>query len=134
MLSFIGSLSPDSEAFAVFVNEKHDYKGKGEVLPNATVQKINSFLKTLKTKKKEEDINSFDVSDIGYFVYCNGISEKDEFNNQLEFRTKLIPYKGNDAWVEPTLMEVKETLLRDSPPDADSKCSYCAYVKKTLMI
>jgi len=63
MLSFIGSLSPDSEAFAVFVNEKHDYKGKGEVLPNATVQKINSFLKTLKTKKKEEDINSFDVSD-----------------------------------------------------------------------
>jgi len=78
--------------------------------------------------------NSFDVSDIGYFVYCNGISEKDEFNNQLEFKTKLIPYKGNDAWVEPTLMEVKETLLQDSPPDADPKCSYCAYVKKTLMI
>ncbi len=78
--------------------------------------------------------NSFDVSDTGYFVYCNGISEKDEFNNLLEFKTKLIPYKGNDSWVEPTLTEVKETLMQDSPPEADSKCSYCAYVKKTLLI
>ena len=64
----------------------------------------------------------------------NGISEKDEFNNLLEFKTKLIPYKGNDSWVEPTLTEVKETLMQDSPPEADSKCSYCAYVKKTLLI
>ena len=78
--------------------------------------------------------NSFDVSDTGYFVYCNGISEKDEFNNQLEFKTELIPYKGNDSWVEPTLMDVKETLMQNSPPDADPKCSYCSYVKKTLMI
>ena len=78
--------------------------------------------------------NSFDVSDTGYFVYCNGISEKDEFNNQLEFKTKLIPYKGNDSWVEPTLIDVKETLMQNSPPDADPKCSYCSYVKKTLMI
>ena len=78
--------------------------------------------------------NSFDVSDMGYFVYCNGISEKDEFNNQLEFKTKLIPYKGNDTWVEPTLLDVKETLMKDTPPDADPKCSYCSYVKKTLLI
>ncbi len=56
------------------------------------------------------------------------------FNNLLEFKTKLIPYKGNDSWVEPTLTEVKETLMQDSPPEADSKCSYCAYVKKTLLI
>ena len=78
--------------------------------------------------------NSFDVSDVGYFVYCNGISEKDEFNNILEFKTKLIPYKGNDSWVEPTLYDLKETLMKDEVPDADSKCSYCSYVKKTLMV
>ena len=78
--------------------------------------------------------NSFDVSDIGYFVYCNGISEKDEFNDQLEFKTKLIPYKGNDSWVEPTLFDVKETLLKDEVPEANPKCSYCSYVKKTLMV
>ena len=78
--------------------------------------------------------NSFDVSDIGYFVYCNGISEKDEFNNILEFKTKLIPYKGNDSWVEPTLHGLKETLMKDEVPLADPKCSYCSYVKKTLMV
>ena len=63
MLSFISSLRPDSEAFAIFVNEKHEYKDKKGVLPNNTVQKINSFLKILKVKKKEENINSFDISD-----------------------------------------------------------------------
>ena len=78
--------------------------------------------------------NSFDVSDIGYFVYCNGISEKDEFNNTLEFKTKLIPYKGNDSWVEPILYDLKETLMKDEAPESNSKCSYCSYVKKTLMI
>tara|TARA_B100000927_G_scaffold128930_1_gene103863 strand:- start:324 stop:1052 length:729 start_codon:yes stop_codon:yes gene_type:complete len=78
--------------------------------------------------------NSFDVSDIGYFVYCNGISEKDEFNNILEFKTKLIPYKGNDSWVEPTLRDLKETLIKDQIPEANSKCSYCSYVKKTLLV
>ena len=52
----------------------------------------------------------------------------------LEFKTKLIPYKGNDSWVEPTLYDLKETLMKDEVPDADSKCSYCSYVKKTLMV
>ncbi|GIS74326.1 MAG: hypothetical protein CM1200mP12_00450 [Gammaproteobacteria bacterium] len=36
--------------------------------------------------------NSFDVSDTAYFVYCNGIKDKNEFNNQIEFKIKLIPY------------------------------------------
>jgi|TARA_B110000305_G_scaffold240334_1_gene310626 CRISPR/Cas system-associated exonuclease Cas4 (RecB family) len=78
--------------------------------------------------------NSFDVSDTAYFVYCNGISEKDEFNDNLEFKTKLIPYKGNDAWIEPTLMDLKATLLSESPPEASPNCSYCSYVRKTLTI
>ena len=74
------------------------------------------------------------LKDITYFVYCNGISEKDEFNNILEFKTKLIPYKGNDSWVEPTLIDLKETLMKDEAPEGDPKCSYCSYVKKTLMV
>ena len=78
--------------------------------------------------------NSFDVSDIGYFVYCNGITEKDEFNNSLEFKTNLIPYKGNDSWIEPTLRDLKQTLMKDEVPEANVKCSYCSYVKKTLMV
>ena len=78
--------------------------------------------------------NSFDVSDTAYFVYCNGIADKDEFNDNLEFKTKLIPYKGNDGWIEPTLFELKETLMSDETPEASPSCSYCNYVKKTLTI
>jgi len=52
MLSFTSSLSPDYEAFAIFVTEKYVYKDKKDILPNNVVQKINSFLDVLKAKKK----------------------------------------------------------------------------------
>ena len=63
MLSFTSSLSPNSEAFAIFVTEKYDYNNKRGILPENTVQKINSFLSVLKIKKNEDDISSFDISD-----------------------------------------------------------------------
>ena len=63
MLSFSSSLSPDSEAFAIFVNEKYQYTDSKGIVSNQVTSKINSFLSSLKTKKKEEDIYSFDLSD-----------------------------------------------------------------------
>ena len=62
MLSFTSSLNTKSEAFAIFVTEKYDYKSRNNVLSNNIIQKINSFLKVLKTRKKEEEISSFDIS------------------------------------------------------------------------
>ena len=62
MLSFKSNLSKDSDALAIFVSEKYYYKDKKGVLPQDVTQKINSFLKLLKNKKKEEDISSFDIS------------------------------------------------------------------------
>src|SRR3989339_1625203 len=43
--------------------------------------------------------NNFKVSDIGYFVYCNGDTDKNAFDGKLEFKVKIIPYTGNDSWV-----------------------------------
>ena len=63
MLSFTSSLSDNNEAFAVFVNEKYEYRDKRDLLPEDTVQKINSFLKESKAKKREKSINSFDISE-----------------------------------------------------------------------
>ena len=62
MLSFTSSLSPNREAFAIFVTEKYDYKDKKRVLLDSEVKKINSFLDVLKAKKKDEALSSFDVS------------------------------------------------------------------------
>jgi len=63
MLSFASSLSSGSEAFALFVTEKYKYIDKNAILPKDINQKINSFLKTLKTKNKKEEISSIDISD-----------------------------------------------------------------------
>ena len=63
MASFISRLSLDSDALAVFVNEKYQYKDKKGVLPKSIVQRINSFLGVLKAKKQSDEINSFDISD-----------------------------------------------------------------------
>ena len=63
MVSFTSSLSPDSDALAIFVNEKYAYKDKKGVLSKSLVQKINSFISVLKVKKKDDEIISFDISD-----------------------------------------------------------------------
>ena len=63
MLSFISSLNPKSEAFAIFVTEKYDYRDKSKVLSNDVIKKIDSFIKVLKNKNKEDTISSFDISD-----------------------------------------------------------------------
>jgi len=62
MLSFTSSLSQDSEAFAVFVTEKYVYNDGNSILSNNINQRINSFIKTLKTKNGEE-ISCIDISD-----------------------------------------------------------------------
>ena len=62
MLSFTSSFSHNSEAFAIFVTEKYDYKDSRDILSKSAAQKIDSFLGVLKAKKREEVISSFDIS------------------------------------------------------------------------
>jgi CRISPR/Cas system-associated exonuclease Cas4 (RecB family) len=78
--------------------------------------------------------NGFKVNDTGYFVYTNGRMDLDGFNNHIEFRTKLIPYKGDDSWVEPALEKMKACMDSGMPSVGDSamggSCEYCAYAKQ----
>lgn len=78
--------------------------------------------------------NELKVSDTGYFVYANGRLDLDGFNNRVEFRTKLIPYTGNDAWVEPTLVDLKKCMEGDMPPMGRSAmggaCEFCMYARQ----
>ena len=59
MLSFASSLSPDNEAFAIFVNDKFYFKDRKNLLSKEVSQKINSYLSNLKDKKSEETISSW---------------------------------------------------------------------------
>ncbi len=72
--------------------------------------------------------NEFKVSDTGYFVYCNGITDKKAFDARLEFDITLIPYEGDDKWVEGAITEAHKCLVRDEIPEAGDNCDYCAYV------
>lgn len=77
--------------------------------------------------------NGFKVSDTGYFVYTNGRLDLESFKDRLEFRTKLIPYEGNDDWIEPTLKKMKECMDGDMPPVGKAamggECDFCLYAR-----
>ena len=62
MLNFTSSLNERSEAFAIFVTDKFHYKVKNGVLKKETIKKIDSFIKILKEKNKDDEISSFDIS------------------------------------------------------------------------
>lgn len=73
--------------------------------------------------------NGFKVSSTGYFVYCNGKTDRPAFNLRLEFDVLVIPYKGNDDWVEPTLVKARKCLNSKNIPKADPDCDFCRYVE-----
>ena len=73
--------------------------------------------------------NGYKVSSTGYFVYCNGQTDRKAFDGKLEFDITLIPYTGNDSWVEKTIAEAHKCLNSNKIPDADPDCDYCNYIR-----
>ena len=71
--------------------------------------------------------NGFQVSSTGYFVYCNGNTDREAFDGKLEFDIKIIPYVGNDAWVEKTIQDAIECLKSDQLPKPGKDCDFCKY-------
>jgi CRISPR/Cas system-associated exonuclease Cas4 (RecB family) len=71
--------------------------------------------------------NGFAVQDVGYFVYANASKDREAFDARLEFELTLIPYKGDDSWVEETLVKIHECLESDEIPPAAPECDYCRY-------
>jgi len=72
--------------------------------------------------------NGFPVSDTGYFVYCNGRTYNKVFNAKLEFDVTLIPYKGDDSWIEKTIFDIHKCLNSDKIPESGKECEYCEYL------
>ena len=71
----------------------------------------------------------FDVSDEGYFLYCDGdrFSEYDFLGTQnavMKFKMSLLPYTVDTSWIKPTLFEVKACLDGPGCPDHDPYCEY----------
>ncbi len=78
--------------------------------------------------------NDFKVSSVGYFVYCNGDTDKEAFDGKLEFDVKIIPYEGDYSWVEDTIFNIHKCLESDNIPLADLDCDFCKYRKAAEII
>ena len=73
--------------------------------------------------------NGYKVSKTGYFVYCNGKTDRRAFDGKLEFDIKIIPYKGDDSWVEKTIQDAIDCLKSDKIPGPGPDCDFCKYRK-----
>ena len=131
----IGFLDEDTNLYFyglvddVWINTKTDqlilvdYKAtskKGEVSLDAPWQ--ISYKRQLEIYQWLFRKNGFDVQNIGYFVYCNGVKENVMFNNELKFNVKLLPYEGDDSWIDKTVKEIYKVLNSDDIPEPNPNC------------
>ncbi|MCX6806786.1 MAG: PD-(D/E)XK nuclease family protein [Candidatus Berkelbacteria bacterium] len=112
-----------------------DYKA------TSTLKEISLEDKWKQGYKKQMEIyqwllkkNGFSVSDTGYFVYCNAISDKKAFDAKLEFNLQIIPYKGDVSWIESTLVDIRKCLENSQIPEVSVGCQFCQYVKSIIKI
>ena len=73
--------------------------------------------------------NTFNVSSTCYFVYCNGLTDRDKFGAKLDFNIKIIPYIGDDRWIEGTILDIHKCLISDIIPASGQDCDFCKYIE-----
>jgi len=73
--------------------------------------------------------NGFKVDKRGYFVYCNGKTDRAAFDGKLEFDIELFPYDGDTSWVEKTVGEAYACLQSGKIPPLSADCDFCKYRK-----
>ncbi len=115
-------INPQKELYVV------DYKAtskKGEVSLDADWQ--IAYKRQMEVYQWLLRQNGFQVSEVGYFVYCNGDAGKEAFNNKIEFDVKIIPYQGSDDWVEQAIADAHQCLMSDDLPEMAADCDYCRY-------
>jgi len=71
--------------------------------------------------------SGFPVANTGYFVYANGRTDRKAFDGKLEFDVTVLPYTGDDSWVEEALDAAHDCLMSDDLPEPNSTCEYCHY-------
>ena len=71
--------------------------------------------------------NGFAVSPMAYFVYANAQKDREAFDRKLDFAMHILPYEGDDAWVDDALLAAHDCLNADRVPPYAEKCEWCAY-------
>jgi ADP-ribose pyrophosphatase YjhB (NUDIX family) len=74
--------------------------------------------------------NGFRVSSRAWWVYANGDASAERFDQTLRFRMTLIPYDGDDSWVEGHVLRAKACLSAHAPPPPADDCELCRYARE----
>jgi hypothetical protein len=74
--------------------------------------------------------NGLKVSNTAYFVYCTGDNSVDSFDNKIEFHSHIIPYEGDDSWIDNVISDLHSCLQSKTIPNKSDTCLYCSFFKK----
>ena len=71
--------------------------------------------------------NGFPVSNRAYWVYANGDASAERFDQVVRFRMTIIPYDGDDSWVDAQVVHAKDCLEANAPPPPSQGCEWCQF-------
>jgi hypothetical protein len=124
-----------------------DYKAKStdkEITLEPKKKKNGDIVKTdryLISYKKQVEFyqwlfrkNGFQVSNTAYFVFANAQKNEERFDDKLLFKKVLIPYQGDDSWVEPVIEVINNCLNSETLPESGCDCDFCQYRAEASII
>ena len=63
-----------------------------------------------------------------FLVFANAKVDGTSFDCRLDFDLSLVEVIGQTEWIEPTLTQIKSTLMASDPPPAAPDCEACKFV------
>ncbi|MFQ5606831.1 MAG: PD-(D/E)XK nuclease family protein [Candidatus Zixiibacteriota bacterium] len=117
-------INPAGELYVV------DYKAtskQGEVTIDTVYGK--SYKRQVEIYQWLFEANGFSVAESAYFVYANGIKNRESFDKRLDFKITIIEHQGDTSWINGCVNEAYRCLCRDNPPPPSDWCDYCAYLE-----
>ena len=76
--------------------------------------------------------NDLRLSQTAYLLFANADRSRESFDRKLDFAYTLLPYMGDDHWVEPALIDAKAALDADMLPPSTEGCVWCGYRKAVV--
>lgn len=71
--------------------------------------------------------NNYNVHEVGYFLFCNGMGDIDNPDSVIKFEKSLIPYIIDDSWVPDCIERAVNCLQQTNPPMPLLTCEYCLF-------
>jgi hypothetical protein len=78
-----------------------------------------------------QPLGDLTVSNTGYFVYCNADKLRPVFDARLDFYIDVMPYEGDDSWVDKAVREAQKCLAHNKLPPFTPTCQFCQYLQAT---